>query len=149
MHRGAPGDELDRHLGYPVGCPLPGGNRLAVKRLGAGQIIVSGLARDSKRLAHHWEEEFANNPNYVEMFRRGNAYHGVHPFYMWYWAENGQHHVGDVIVVGAENDHVPARLGWRTARTMDEALDMARDNHGPSPEITLMHHPPFLVADVK
>jgi hypothetical protein len=105
--------------------------------------------RDSKRLAHHWEEEFANNPNYVEMFRRGNAYHGVHPFYMWYWAENGQHHVGDVIVVGAENDHVPARLGWRTARTMDEALDMARDNHGPSPEITLMHHPPFLVADVK
>lgn len=104
--------------------------------------------RDSKRLAHHWEEEFANNPNYVEMFRRGNAYHGVHPFYMWYWCENGQHHVGEVIVVGAENDHVPARLGWKSARTMDEALEMARDIHGPSPEITLMHHPPFMVADV-
>ncbi len=105
--------------------------------------------RDSKRLAHHWEEEFAYNPNYVEMYRRGNAYHGVHPFYMWYWAENGQQHVGRVIVVGAENDHVPERLGWLSAATMDEALEMARDFHGPDPEITLMHHPPFLVADVE
>ncbi len=104
--------------------------------------------RDSHELARRWEKEFANNPNYVEMFRRGNAYHGVHPFYMWYWCENGQHHVGDVIVVGAENDHVPARLGWRSARTMDEALDMARDTHGSSPEITMMHHPPFVIADV-
>lgn len=105
--------------------------------------------RDSHQLARRWEKEFANNPNYTEMFRRGNAYHGVHPFYMWYWAENGQHHVGDVIVVGAENEHVPARMGWRSARTMGEALDMARDNHGTSPQITMMHHPPFLVANVK
>lgn len=104
--------------------------------------------RDSKKLAHHWEKEFANNPNYIEMYRRGNAYHGVHPFYMWYWGENGRAHIGDVIVVGAENEHVPARLGWRSADTMAEALDMARDNHGPSPEITMMHHPPFMIADV-
>lgn len=105
--------------------------------------------RDSKRLAHHWEEEFANNPNYTDMFRHGNAYHGVHPFYMWYWCENGQAHVGRVIVVGAENDHVPKRLGWESARTMREALDMAREHHGPDPSITVMHHPPFVVADVK
>ena len=105
--------------------------------------------RDADELQARWEEEFAHNPNYVEMYRRGNAYHGVHPFYMWYWAENGQKHVGRVIVVGAENDHVPERLGWLTAATMDEALDMAREFHGPSPEITLMHHPPFLVADVE
>lgn len=105
--------------------------------------------RNSHKLAHMWEEEFANNPNYIEMFRRGNAYHGVHPFYMWYWCENGQNHVGDVIVVGAENDHVPARMGWRTAATMDEALDMARDNHGPSPEITMLHHPPFVLTDLR
>ena len=55
----------------------------------------------------------------------------------------------DVIVVGAENDHVPQRLGWRSARTMDEALDMAREDHGKDANITLMHHPPFVIADVK
>jgi hypothetical protein len=56
--------------------------------------------------------------------------------------------VGRVIVVGAENEHVPARMGWLSARTMDDALEMARDHHGPSPQITVMHHPPFLIADV-
>ncbi len=105
--------------------------------------------RCSKTIAETWEKEFANNPNYIEMFRRGNAYHGVHPFYMWYWAENGQHHVGRVIVVGAENEHVPKRLGWDRANSMDEALEMARDDHGPNPHITLMHHPPFVLADVE
>lgn len=105
--------------------------------------------RDAVELQHRWEEEFAHNPNYIEMYRRGNAYHGVHPFYMWYWAENGQQHVGRVIVVGAENDHVPERLGWESAATMDEALEMAREVHGPDPDITLMHHPPYVVADVE
>ena len=105
--------------------------------------------RDSKRLARHWEEEFAHNPNYIDMFRYGNAYHGVHPFYMWYWCENGQAHVGRVIVVGAENDHVPKRLGWESARTMKEALDMAREHHGPDPSISVLHHPPYVITDVK
>ncbi|MGM0559029.1 MAG: lactate racemase domain-containing protein [Myxococcota bacterium] len=105
--------------------------------------------RDSHKLAHKYEEEFANNPSYIEMFRRGNAYHGVHPFYMWYWCENGQDHIGRVIVVGAENEHVPERLGWERADTIDEALDMARETHGPDPSISMMHHPPFAVADVK
>ncbi|MBA2663820.1 MAG: DUF2088 domain-containing protein [Bradymonadaceae bacterium] len=105
--------------------------------------------RDSVELQDRWEKEFATNPNYIQMYRTGNAYHGVHPFYMWYWAENGQAHVGRVIVVGAENDHVPERLGWLQAKTMDDALEMAREFHGPSPEITLMHHPPFVIADVE
>ena len=104
--------------------------------------------RDSAELAHRWEEEFANNPNYVEMYRRGNAYHGVHPFYMWYWAENGNDHVGRVIVVGPENDHVPARLGWETADTMQEALRMANDYHA-DPDISLLQHPPFVMTDVQ
>ena len=110
---------------------------------------VLAQTRDSREMAHKWEEEFANNPNYVEMYRRGNAYHGVHPFYMWYWAENGADHVGRVIVVGSENDHVPERLGWEMADTMEEALQMARDTHGEDFDLSLMHHPPFVITDVQ
>ncbi len=105
--------------------------------------------RDAGELAHRWEEEFANNPNYIEMYRRENAYHGVHPFYMWYWAENGAQHVGRVIVVGAQNDHVPERLGWESADNMQQALRMARREHGTDPDISMMHHPPYMVADVQ
>lgn len=104
--------------------------------------------RDSQELAETWEEEFATNPNYVEMYRREHAYHGVHPFYMWYWAENGQDHVGRVIVVGAENEHVPARLGWDRAETMDEALAMAGQDHGPDHDISVLQHPPFVMTNV-
>ena len=46
--------------------------------------------RDAHVLREKYEREFANNPSYVEMYRRGNAYHGAHPFFMWYWGENGR-----------------------------------------------------------
>jgi len=29
-----------------------------------------------------YQDEFAYNPSYIEMYRHGNAYHGAHPFYM-------------------------------------------------------------------
>ena len=41
--------------------------------------------RDAMKLRHKYEEEFARNQSYIEMYRRGNAYHGAHPFFMWYW----------------------------------------------------------------
>jgi hypothetical protein len=95
-----------------------------------------------------YEEEFARDPAYIKMYREGNAYHPVHPFYMWYWGENGRAHVGKVIVVGANNARVPAILGWETARSMDEALEMAASHVGRQPSITLLHFPPILLADV-
>ncbi len=105
--------------------------------------------RDAVKLRHKYEEEFAHNPSYIEMYRRGNAYHGAHPFFMWYWGENGRQHVGRVIVAGAKNAHVPAMLGWERAESVTEALAMARSTVGPSPEITLMHHPPIVMMDME
>ncbi len=105
--------------------------------------------RDATVLKHKYEEEFAKNPSYIEMYRRGHAYHGAHPFFMWYWGENGRQHVGKVILAGAENAHVPARLGWDRAESLTEAIAMAKSFVGPSPSITMMHHPPIVMADVE
>ncbi|MEW6731833.1 MAG: lactate racemase domain-containing protein [Acidobacteriota bacterium] len=105
--------------------------------------------RDSFKLRHKYELEFARNPSYIEMYRRGNAFHGVHPFFMWYWGENGRDHVGKVIVAGAENAHVPAILGWERADSLSEAIAMARAEMGRSAEITMLHQPSILIADVK
>jgi hypothetical protein len=105
--------------------------------------------RDAMKLRHKYEEEFARNPSYIEMYRRGNAYHGAHPFFMWYWGENGRQHVGKVIVAGAENAHVPKILGWERADSLAEAVAMAKSFVGPSPEITMMHHPPIVMADME
>ena len=104
--------------------------------------------RDSFELQRNYEAEFAHNPEYIRMYRTGNAYHGVHPFYMWYWGENGRAHVGKTIVVGSENPQVARILGWDCAQNMEEALEMARSFIGRKPSITLMHIPPIGMADV-
>ena len=104
--------------------------------------------RDSFELQRNYEAEFAHNPEYIRMYRTGNAYHGVHPFYMWYWGENGRAHVGKTIVVGPENPQVARILGWDCAQNMEEALEMARSFVGRKPSITLMHIPPIGMADV-
>jgi hypothetical protein len=105
--------------------------------------------RDSFKLREKYELEFAHNPSYIEMYRRGNAYHGVHPFFMWYWGENGRAHVGKVIVAGAENAHVPEILGWQRADSLSEAIAMARAEMGRSAEITMLHQPAIMIADVE
>lgn len=105
-------------------------------------------SRDPFVLREKYEEEFANNPSYVQMYRDGNAYHGAHPFFMWYWGENGRQHVGRIIVAGAKNRHVPEILGWETADTVSDAIAMARSDLGPSAEVTMIHVPPIMIPEV-
>ena len=95
-----------------------------------------------------FEEQFATDPWYVHLYRNSYAYHGVHPFYMWYWAAHAMDYLGDVIFVGADRRTV-ARLGFRAASTLDDALEMASETVGSSPRITVMKCPPLLLCDVK
>jgi hypothetical protein len=104
--------------------------------------------RDSHLMQSKYEGEFAQNAEYRRMYRTGNAYHGVHPFYMWYWGENGQHHVGKVIVVGAEDRRIAEMMGWEVAANMHEALDMAKSHTGRTPSITHLKIPPIQMVDV-
>jgi hypothetical protein len=104
--------------------------------------------KDALVLEHKYEREFATNPSYVHLYRKGLAYHGAHPFYMWYWGENGRQHVGKVIVAGAENNHVPEILGWDRTDTLAEAIDSARGFMGRGAQISVVHLPPILQTDV-
>jgi len=80
------------------------------------------------------------------MFRTGYATTPAHPFFMWYWGENGRQHLGRVIVVGADNEYIPklARLGdfaqhgrcavfaqgWGAALARLTLAQSAADRHG-------------------
>jgi hypothetical protein len=103
---------------------------------------------DPNVMSEQFEEVFATDPWYIHLYRTGHAYHGVHPFYMWYWCAHALHHLGAVIIVGGEPTSVH-RLGFRAASTMADALEMARDVVGPSPTLTHLHSPPILMADVQ
>ena len=95
-----------------------------------------------------YEEAYATDPWYIHLYRTSNAYHGVHPFYMWYWAAHAMSYLGDVIYVGGDRKTV-ARLGFRSAGTLGDALEMASETVGRSPRITAMKVPPLLIADVR
>ncbi len=104
--------------------------------------------RDSEVLMRRYEEEFAGNAEYKDMYRHGYGYHGVHPFYMWYWAENGWYHCGQVIVVGAEDQEAARVMGWECAESVPQALDMAQSFLGRKPSVTHVHIPPINMVDV-
>ncbi|NRA31959.1 MAG: DUF2088 domain-containing protein [Polyangiaceae bacterium] len=104
--------------------------------------------RDAMELHKRYEDEYAKDPALIQMFRTGHAYHPSHPFFMWYWGEAGRQHIGRVIVVGADNEYIPKLLGWETAATMEDALYMARGEEARKLDITLLHAPPIVMADV-
>jgi hypothetical protein len=54
-----------------------------------------------------------------------------------------------VIVVGADNEYIPKLFGYETAPTMAEALYQARGEAFSSPQITCLHVPPIVMADVR
>ena len=109
---------------------------------------VLSQTRDPKEIEERYEEEFAHNPRYIDLYRNSHAYHGVHPFYMWYWACYGQSYLGKVIAVGAQDKEVARTLGYETAPTMAAALEMAQDTVGSNPRTTVLHYPPIFLCDV-
>ncbi len=109
---------------------------------------VLSQTTDPVEMSKVYEESFATDPWYVHLYRTGHAYHGVHPFYMWYWCAHALDHLGRVIIVGGDTKAVH-RLGFSPASTFADALEMARDVVGPSPTLTHLHAPPLMMADVK
>jgi hypothetical protein len=109
---------------------------------------VLTVSTDPGVIEAKFEEQYATDPWYVHLYRTSHAYHGVHPFYMWYWAAHALDHVDDVIWVGADRRAVE-RMGFRAASTLRDALEMASSTVGRSPSITYLHNPPHLLADVR
>jgi len=102
---------------------------------------------DPVEIEAKFEEDFATDPWYVHLYRTSHAYHGVHPFYMWYWGAHALEHLGGVVVVGGDSRAV-RRMGFKPASTLRDALEMAEDVVGPDPSIIHLHNPPIVMADV-
>jgi len=103
---------------------------------------------DPMTIESKWEQQYATDPWYIHLYRTSYAYHGVHPFYMWYWGAHALDYLGDVIVVGGD-PKACARMGYRAASSFRDALEMAGETVGRSPSISYLHVPPLTVADVR
>lgn len=108
---------------------------------------VLSVTTDPAEIEQKFEADFANDPWYRHLYRTSHAYHGVHPFYMWYWAAHAMDYLGDVIILGGDPKTV-SRLGFKSASTMRDALEMASSTVGRDPSITHLHCPPLMLPDV-
>jgi hypothetical protein len=102
---------------------------------------------DPLEIEKTYEKSFAEDEWYRHLYRTSYAYHGVHPFYMWYWCAHALQHLGGVIIVGGDPKAV-RRLGFKPASTLRDALEMAEDVVGREPSITHLHAPPILMSEV-
>ena len=102
---------------------------------------------DPSVMSQKFEKSFAEDDWYRHLYRTSYAYHGVHPFYMWYWCAHALDHLSEVIIVGGNQEAV-RRMGFRSATTLQDAFEIASDSVGFSPTITHYHSPPILMADV-
>ncbi|MDT3441600.1 MULTISPECIES: lactate racemase domain-containing protein [unclassified Pseudofrankia] len=109
---------------------------------------VLAESTDPATIEAKFEKQYATDPWYIHLYRTSHAYHGVHPFYMWYWATHGMDHVGDVVWVGGDR-RACARMGFRAASTFADALEMVSGTVGRDPSITYLHSPPHAIADVR
>ncbi len=96
-----------------------------------------------------YEEEFALNERYIDLYRNSYAYHGAHPFYMWYWGCYAMEYLSKIIVVKARDKEVATTLGFDTAKSLPEAIEMAQSALSQrSVSITQFHWPPLWMCEV-
>ncbi len=94
-----------------------------------------------------FERQYATDPWYTSLYRTSLALHGVHPFHRWYETAPARAYLGEVVFVGGDRA-VCARLGFRAASTLADALEIVSGSVGRDPSIAYVHSPPGLVAQV-
>ena len=103
---------------------------------------------DPAEMERRFERSYAEDEWYRHVYRTSYAYHGVHPFYMWYWGAHALDHLGETIFVGGDPDAC-RRMGFRRADTLRDALEMAEQVVGRDPSVTHFHCPPLFYCEVE
>jgi hypothetical protein len=107
--------------------------------------------KDPDEIANRYEKRYATDEWYRHLYRTSYAYHGVHPFYMWYWGCHGMDHLGRVISVNPSSEEAAGRIGFATAPSLPGAIGQAKEflnMPGDQAQITYFHCPPVFMCNV-
>jgi hypothetical protein len=104
---------------------------------------VLPVTRNPYEARELFEPELARRGDYIERYRHGFGFHPTHPIMALYPLKRLRH-AGRVIVAGAEAPGVVGHVGFEPAASVEEALALARESHGPDPSVALVRYPPAL-----
>jgi hypothetical protein len=85
--------------------------------------------RDPYEIMRRFGDAFATHAGYIDRYRNGVAFHPVHAVLATHPLRRLRH-AARVIVAGADDPAVPARLGFEHAPSVEQALQMAEGHHG-------------------
>ena len=109
---------------------------------------VLSVTMDPQQVAADYEEKFANDSWYVHLYRTSQAFHGVHPMFLWYQIAAARQHFADIVWIGADRESA-GRMGFRAASTLADALEIVASTVGRAPTISYLHTPPQVLVDIR
>lgn len=109
---------------------------------------VLPVTRDPLRMRAEFQKAFAADPDLVEAYRHGRAYHPVHPFYAWYWTARARAHLAGVVMAGRDDPVAVERLGFTPAVDVEEGVAMARAALGADARVVVQLMPPVFSVEV-
>lgn len=101
---------------------------------------VLPITRDPYEITARFETEFARHAEHIDAYRHRFAFHPIHGILATHPLKRLRH-VGQVIVAGARDPHVPRHLGFEVADSVEAAVARARAIHGRGASIGVVAQP--------
>ncbi|HEX2858354.1 MAG TPA: lactate racemase domain-containing protein [Propionibacteriaceae bacterium] len=99
---------------------------------------VLSATTDPRRIRDEYQDRFADDAWYADLYQNRGAHHPLRVFHRWYATAGAAEAYSAVIWVGARRASA-ARMGFRAASTLDDALEIAADKVGADPIVTVVH----------
>jgi hypothetical protein len=96
--------------------------------------------RDPYEIVDRFEEDFAHRPEYIYKYRHCYGFHPMHGIMVTHPLKRLRH-AGHVIVAGAENPSLVSHAGFEPAKTVEMAVDMARERHRSDASVAFVKYP--------
>ena len=99
---------------------------------------VLSVTTDPRRIRDEFQESFVRDPWYLDLYRNRGAHHPLEAFHRWYATARAAEAYTQVVWVGGRRPSA-ARMGFRAASTLGDALEIASDKVGSTPVVTVLH----------
>jgi len=96
--------------------------------------------RDPYEIVDLFEEDFAHRPEYIYKYRFSYGFHPMHGIMTTYPLKRLLH-ASRIFVAGAENPTLVHHLGFEPTRTVEEAIEKAKEIHGKDASIVFVKYP--------
>ena len=108
---------------------------------------VLSTTTDPRRIRDEYQDAFAADSWYADLYQNRGAHHPLRVFHRWYATARAAEAYSAVIWVGARRESA-ARMGFRAASTLGDALEIASDKVGSVPVVTVVHSGARIALDL-